>query len=80
MEGLKMKQEFVTQAKLAGTAATGAGAATGLNQAAERFSLNDWATIASISVSCVTLIFVIAQLAYLIWKWRRQKNGQSVDG
>ncbi len=68
-----MKQDIVTNSKLAGAAIAGSGTATGLNH----WNLDDWATVASISVSCATFIFVVAQLAFLIWKWRQAKKGKS---
>ena len=56
-----MKHEAMTQAAKAGPAVIGAG-----------ITLSDISTMVTIGVGLATLLYVLAQLGYLIWKWRRQ--------
>lgn len=42
-------------------------------------TLSDISTMVTIGVGIATLLYVLAQLAYLLWKWRRQVTKASVE-
>jgi len=61
-----MKHETLEQVAKAGPALVGAG-----------ITLSDISTMVTIGVGLATLVYILAQLGYLVWKWRRQmKRGE----
>jgi hypothetical protein len=70
------KAEAAVQSKIATAAVTGSAGGVGLNQfqPAAETSLDQWASIASISVSVATGVFVLLQGAFLLWKWNNMRK------